>query len=390
MKLLILGASGSIGEQTIDVIEKNPQDFTLVGFSVGYRSRCIGKIIRKHPSVTHVFLRDHTKLKYYRERFPNVTFLSEKESRLADLITLTDCEMVVNALVGFAGLLPSIKALENNKKLALANKESLVVGGELINSLLKEGKGELFPIDSEHSALWKCLKVDDKNVKKMMLTASGGAFKKLNRDQLVSVTARDALKHPTWVMGAKITIDCATMINKCFELIEAGYLYHYPYKKLGVMLHDESHLHSYLEYEDGSYRGELSKPDMRNPIKFALYEGKIPFDTQTFKSLDDLKGLHFHEFDPNRYPLVSLAEIVLTKKGTYGTVLNRSNEVAVQAFLKNEISFLDIERIVFYCMKKHKNIPHPTLKQINKVDAYICLEANYLVYKIKKGEKIEW
>ena len=389
MNILLLGASGSIGSQTIDVINKNPKDFTLVGFSVGYRSRCIGSILRKHPSVTHVYLRDHSRANYYSKKYPNVTFLDEKHNKLEELITLVDADMVVNALVGFSGLIPSIVSLENSKKLALANKESLVVGGELINNLLKEGKGELFPIDSEHSALWKCLKVDDKNVKKMMLTASGGAFRKLTRDELVNVKASDALKHPTWVMGAKITIDCATMINKCFELIEAGYLYNYPYSKLGVTLHDESHLHSYLIYEDGLMRGELSKPDMRNPIKFALYEGKIPFSTQTFNSLSDLNGLHFHEFDEKRYPLVPLAGIVLTKKGTYGAVLNRSNEVAVNAYLKDEIAFLDIERIVFKCMNEHKNIAHPTLKQILEVDNDINNKAKSMVELIKKGE-MKW
>ena len=388
MKILLLGASGSIGSQTIDVINKNPQDFTLVGFSVGYRSRCIGSILKKHKGVTHVYLRDKKKVNYYSTRYPQVKFLNEKDNKIEDLINLVDSDMVVNALVGFSGLIPSITALKNNKKLALANKESLVVGGELINDLLKEGHGELFPIDSEHSALWKCLKVDDKNVKKMMLTASGGAFRKLNRSQLENVTASDALNHPTWVMGAKITIDCATMINKCFEIIEAGYLYNYPYSKIGVTLHDESHLHSYLIYNDGLMRGEISKPDMRNPIKFALYEGKIPFTTQSFSSLEDLKGYHFHEFDPNRYPLVPLAGTVLTKKGTYGTVLNRSNEVAVQAFLKGDIQFLDIERIVFKCMKEHKNIIHPSLENIIQVDDEINKKATSLVNKIKKGEKI--
>ena len=388
MKILLLGASGSIGSQTIDVINKNPQDFSLVGFSVGKRTRCIGSILRKHQGVTHVYLIDNSKKLYYQKKYPNVTFISSKDGELKDLITLTNCEMVVNALVGFAGLVPSIVSLKNNKKLALANKESLVVGGELINKLLDEGKGELFPIDSEHSALWKCLKVDDRNVKKMILTASGGAFRKLSRNELENVKASDALKHPTWIMGAKITIDCATMINKCFEIIEAGYLYRYPYNKIGVTLHDESHLHSYLEYEDGSFRGEISKPDMRNPIKFALYEGKIPFATQSFKSLDDLKGLHFHTFNPERYPLVALSKVVLDKKGTYGTVLNRSNEVAVAAYLKDNIAFLDIERIVFRCMDEHKNILHPTLEQILKVDSDTEKKALALVKKIMKGERV--
>lgn len=385
MNILLLGASGSIGSQTIDVINKNPQDFTLVGFSVGKRTRCIGNILKKHKEVAYVYMIDRSVCRRYQKKYPNIKFLNSVDNKLEDIILLCDkAEMVVNALVGFSGLLPSIVSLQNNKKLALANKESLVVGGELINKLLKEGKGELFPIDSEHSALWKCLKVDDQNVKKMMLTASGGAFRNLSRDKLDNLKAADALKHPTWVMGAKITIDCATMINKCFEIIEAGYLYNYPYSKIGVTLHDESYLHSYLVYEDGLYRGEISKPDMRNPIKFALYEGKIPFKTQTFSSLSDLKGLHFHEFNPDRYPLVSLAGTVLNKKGTYGAVLNRSNEVAVHAFLQGEIGFLDIEEIVFKCMKEHKNIVHPTLEQILYVDEQINKKATEMVSQIKE------
>ena len=387
MNILLLGASGSIGKQTLDVIRKNPNDFKLVGFSVGYKTRGISNILKNNPSVTHVFMREKGKAREYSKKYPNVKFLNEKDNNIEDLISLVKCDMVVNALVGFAGLLPSIEALKQNKKLALANKESLVVGGEIINSLLKEGKGSLYPIDSEHSALWKCLKVDDKDVDKLMLTASGGAFRNLSREELKDVKAEAALKHPTWKMGNKITIDCATMINKCFEIIEAGYLYHYPFSKIGVTLHDESYLHSYVRYNSGLLRGEISKPDMRNPIKFALYEGKIPFETSSFSSLEELKKLHFHEFKLERYPLVGLAEVVLSKGGTYGAVLNRSNEVAVAAYLKDEIGFLDIESIVFKCMKEHKNITHPSIAQIVKVDEDINKKASALVKEIKESRR---
>ena len=387
MKILLLGASGSIGQQTLDVMKKNPSDFILTGFSVGYRTRCIGSILRRFPTVTHVYLRDEHKVKYFQKKHPSVTFYSEKFFHLEDLINAVDCDMVVNALVGFSGLLPSIRALDLNKKLALANKESLVAGGEILNKILDSGKGKLYPIDSEHSALWKCLKVDDKNVSKMVLTASGGSFRKLNRDQLKNVTVKDALNHPTWSMGKKITIDSATMINKCFEIIEAGYLYRYPSNKIDVKLHDESYLHSYLIYKNGLCRGEINKPDMRNPIKFALYEGKIPFETKSFSSLEDLKGLHFHDFDLARYPLVGLAKLVLDKKGTYGVALNRANEVAVQAFLNEEISFLDIEYIVFKIMKEHKSIKDPIVPDILRVDHEVEIKARKIVEKIKKGER---
>lgn len=367
MKLCLLGASGSIGQQTIDVVNKFPKDFSLVAFSVGKRTRCISNILKKHQSVRHVCVQNKTKANEYQTKFPEVKFHYGDEG-LLEIIRESDNEMVVNALVGFVGLLPSIEAIKNHKKLALANKESLVVGGDIINSLLKEYNGELYPIDSEHSALWKCLKVDSENVNRLILTASGGSFRKLSRDELKDVTPEDALKHPTWKMGAKITIDSATMVNKCFEIIEAGYLFNYPYKKISVMLHDESYLHSYVELKDGGYRGEISKPDMRNPIRFALFEGNVPFKTSYFKSLDDLKDLHFHEFDVERYPAIKFAKVVLDKKGTLGAILNRSNEEAVRAFLNHQIKFLDIEKIISLSLKKMRYIQNPSLDEILLVD----------------------
>ena len=384
MNICLLGASGSIGKQTLDVINKNPGDFTLVSFSVGNRTRCISFLLNKHKSVSDVYLFDKKKCKYYQNKYPRVKFHYDDITK----VITKETEMVVNALVGFVGLVPSIEAIKRHKKLALANKESLVVGGDLINSLLKEYNGELYPIDSEHSALWKCLKVDSSDVDKLILTASGGAFRKLSREELKSVTPEDALKHPTWKMGNKITIDCATMVNKAFEIIEAGYLFNYPYSKVGVTLHDESYLHSYVSLKSGGFRGEISKPDMRNPIKFALYQGNIPFKTSYFESLDDLKGFHFHEFDIKRYPCVKYAKVVLDKKGTMGTIFNRSNEVAVAAFLNHQIKFLDIERIIELAMKNMKYISSPSLEDILKVDEECRLYSSKLVKQIMKGENI--
>ena len=381
MKVCLLGASGSIGKQTIDVINKNPKDFSLVAFSVGRRTRCISNILKKHPSVKYICISNKTKAKEYSKRYPSITFYSG-DSGLLELIKNSDSEMVVNALVGFVGLLPSIEAIKCHKKLALANKESLVVGGDIINSLLKEYNGELFPIDSEHSALWKCLKVDSSDVNKLILTASGGSFRNLSREELKNVTPEDALKHPTWKMGHKITIDSATMVNKCFEIIEAGYLFNYPYSKVEVTLHDESYLHSYVSLKSGGYRGEISKPDMRNPIKFALYQGNIPFKTSYFESLDDLKGLHFHPFDMVRFPVIKFAQTVLDKKGTMGAILNRSNEEAVYAFLDHKIKFLDIERIIELSLKNMKYIAEPTLEQILLVDKQTKEYAHKLINEL--------
>ena len=367
MKICLLGASGSIGQQTIDVINKSPKDFSLVAFSVGKRTRCISYILKKHPMVKHICVQDKAKAKQYQKKYPDIKF-HFGDKGLLEIIRESDSEMVVNALVGFVGLLPSIEAIKSHKKLALANKESLVVGGDIINSLLKKHNGELYPIDSEHSALWKCLKVDKDDVRRLILTASGGSFRKLTREQLKDVTPEDALKHPTWKMGAKITIDSATMVNKCFEIIEAGYLFNYDYQEIGLTLHDESYLHSYVSLISGGFRGEISKPDMRNPIKFALYQGNIPFKTSYFKSLDDLKGLHFHAFDMKRYPVIQFAKEVLERKGTLGTILNRSNEEAVRAFLNHQISFLDIEKVISLSMKNMRYIASPSLEEILKVD----------------------
>lgn len=378
-KICLLGASGSIGSQTLDVMRHNPTDFTLVAFSVGSKTRKIAHIINMYPDVKVICIKDKNKVNYYQNKYPNISFYSGDEG-LLKLID-TDTDMVVNALVGFVGLKPTLYALEKDKIVCLANKEALVVGGELVNNILNSGHGKLYPIDSEHSAIKKCLMLDSSNISKVMLTASGGAFRKLNREQLVNVKAEDALKHPTWKMGNKITIDCATMINKAFEVIEAHYLFGCPYNQIGIKLHDESMIHSYIIYKDGSLRLDISKPDMRNPIKLALYEFMTDFKTVSAKSLDQFKDLHFHDFSFTRYPIVKLAKYVIEQKGTYGAVFNASNEVAVNAFLKDEIPFLAIEEIVNKLMKKHQNIVHPSYEQILEIDLKTRQEASEMIKK---------
>ena len=377
-RLVLLGASGSIGTQTLSLLKKAPNDFELVGFSVGKRTRNISYLIKKYPSIKGICVISEDKAKAYQKKFPNIKFFYGDDG-LLDLIDYCNPTMVENALVGFVGLVPTIHALKKNLKVALANKEALVVGGELVNDLLAKGYGKLYPIDSEHSALWKCLKVDDQNVDKMIITASGGAFRKLSREELTSVTAKDALAHPTWKMGAKITIDCATMVNKSFEIIEAHYLFNYPSDKIMVLLHEESHIHSMLKYNDGTYRAEISKPDMRNPIKFALYLGEIPFKTYVSDDYHKFSDYHFHDFDIKRYPIVRYASKVINEKGTYGAVFNAANEEAVYEFLKGNIPFLAIEEIISKLMDTHQNILHPTLDQLIKVDRDIRNKVHELI-----------
>ena len=384
MRICLLGASGSIGQQTIDVVKKHSDDFDIVGISIGRRIRKIPAILGYFPNITAICVQDKKAAKRLAKRYTKVKFFSQDEG-LLELIDNCPCEMVVNALVGFVGLRPTIHALEKDKIVALANKESLVVGGELVNDLLSKGKGKLYPIDSEHVALRKCLSVDDTNVEKLILTASGGAFRKLNREELKDVKAADALRHPTWKMGAKITIDCATMVNKAFEVIEAHYLYNYPSSKIDILLHDESMIHSLVLYKNGLYRLDWGKPDMRIPIVYAMYEGNYPFKTYLVEDYHIYKDYHFHEFKLERYPMVKYAKKVIDNKGTYGAVFNAVNEVAVYAFLKDEIAFLDIERIISHFMDSHKNKRHPSLKDIVDTDVkYRALARQFIETELRK------
>ena len=367
MTICLLGASGSIGSQTIDVMLKNPQDFNLLAFSVGHQTRKIRGIVNHFPSVKHICIQDKKKLAYFKKQYPNISFYFGDEG-LNELIINSNAQMVVNALVGFVGLKPTITALENNKIVALSNKESLVVGGEYINNLLAQGKGKIVPIDSEHVAIAKCLMVDDKDIDKVIITASGGAFRKLSRDQLVDVTPEQALNHPNWKMGKKITIDSATMVNKAFEIIEAHYLFDLPVEKISTILNLNSYVHSLVRYNNGTYRMEVGKPDMRKPIKFALYQGLIDYQTVTSDNLESIKNTTFANFDEKRYPIVALARKVIKEKGTLGAVFNAANEEAVYAFLNHKIPFLTIEEIINKCINEHKNIAKPDYETMAKVD----------------------
>ena len=382
--VIVLGFSGSIGTQAADILYHDKDNFNVVGFSIGYKTRTISHFIKKFPNAKHIFMRSEKSKKYYAKKYPQIHFYSEEDDGLKSLIINSNCDMVINALVGFVGFMPSIVALKNNKILCLANKESLVVGGELINELLNQGNGKLYPIDSEHVAISKCLHVDNKNVKKIIITASGGAFRDLNRDQLIDVTVKEALNHPTWKMGNKITIDSATLVNKTFEIIEAHYLFNYPYNKIDVLLHKESYVHSLISYKNGTFRADISKPDMHNPIKWALYEGNISYKTYLINNLNELDKFHFKPFDINRYPIVKFAKKVIDRKGTYGACLNASNEVAVRAFLNEKIKFLDIEYVINKCMGNHKNITHPSYEDIVKANNETIKYATKLVNKLSK------
>lgn len=381
MKVCLLGASGSIGQQTIEVMLENPNDFDLVAFSVGRRVRKIANILKNFPNVRAVCLQDKEDAKRYQSKYTNVIFFWGDDG-LNQLIKISKADIVVNALVGFVGLKPSITALENNKILCLANKESLVVGGEIINKILKKSQGKIYPIDSEHAAIRKCLSVDDQDVEKIIITASGGPFRELKRDELKDVTPEQALNHPNWEMGKKITIDSATMVNKAFEIIEAHYLFGFEAEKIETILNYNSYVHSIVRYNDGTYRLDAGKPDMRVPIKYALYQGLTDYQTIVTDDLNKIKKTTFGKLLITRYPIIKVAYQVINEKGTLGAVFNASNEEAVKAFLEKKISFLGIEKIINYCLKKVENIPSPSYLDLKRVDN----ETRQLVAKlVKKG-----
>ncbi len=378
-RILLLGASGSIGEQTIDIIDKYPDSFLLTAFSVGNKSELIPNILKNHRDVKMIYLIDKAKSKQLSKSYPHIKFFYGKNG-LAKLVKFAQYDMAVDALVGFVGLAPAINVLKRDKILALANKEALVVGGKIINKLLSEGHGKLYPIDSEHVAIAKCLaKVNKEDIDKILITASGGALRKFNSDELKNVKAKDALNHPTWKMGAKITIDSATMMNKGFEVIEAYYLFDYGNDKIEILMHDESLVHSAIKLKDGTYILDYGKPDMHKPIEYALFEGKNDYSLLRVKSLDELKDCHFHNYEASRYPLTELAISLLKDLDVAKlTALNASNEVAVRRFLNGDVSYLKLIDIVNRVVSKTKANYNPSFRKIKAIDKKARREASRL------------
>ena len=382
ISVCLLGASGSIGQQAIDVMLKNPSDFDLVSFSIGQKTRYVRGIIKHFPNIRNICIQNKNKVAYYQKQYPGIHFYSGDEG-LNELIRNSKADMVVNALVGFVGLKPSITSLESNKILCLANKESLVVGGEIINDLLAKGKGKLYPIDSEHVAIAKCLAVDNEDVDKIIITASGGPFRNLRRDQLSDITPEQALAHPNWKMGQKITIDSATMVNKTFEVIEAYYLFGYDFSRIEIIINYNSYVHSIVRYNNGTYRADVGKPDMRVPIKYALYQGLTDYQTIVTDNLDSIKNTEFGKFDIKRFPIINVANKVINEKGTLGAIFNAANEVAVRAFLNHEIPFLAIESLINKCLKEIPSIKNPNYEQLKQAD---LLTRSLAKEMIMKGE----
>lgn len=364
-QIAILGSTGSIGTQTLDIIAEYPDRFKATVLTAGRNWELLAHQAKKFlPAVVVINDKDaYPMLCDALAGYP-VEVLSGSEA-IADVAAATNVDVVVTAMVGYSGLIPTISAINAGKTIALANKETLVVAGELITGMLKDSKSEIVPVDSEHSAIFQCLVGEKKSqARKILLTASGGPFRKLTKEQLQNVTVADALHHPNWSMGAKVTIDSASMMNKGFEMIEARWLFGCPPEKIQILVHPQSIVHSMVEFVDGSIKAQLGVPDMHLPIRYALgYPERLSTDSAPL-SLEQMANLTFELPDYSKFPLLGYAFDAIKKGGNMPCILNAANEKAVAAFLKGVIRFTDMPRLAEYVMDRAAFVSSPALSDL--------------------------
>ena len=365
----LLGATGSIGTQTLDIIQSNKEQFKLVSFSAGMNIGKVREITAQfRPEIVSVMRKEDADT--LQSEFPETRFLHGKEGLIA-VAAQSGADMLVNAVIGSIGLEPTMKAIQEGITIAIANKETLVAAGDIVMSEAKKRNVAILPVDSEHSALFQSMNGENpKRVSRLILTASGGSFRDLTREQLKDVTVEQALAHPNWSMGNKLTIDSATMMNKGLEVIEAHHLFDMPYDRIDCLLHKESIIHSMIEFEDTSVMAQLGSPDMRVPIQYAMtYPDRIPMQNAKPLRLEEIGTLHFEQMDFKRFKALALAYEAGKEGGTMPTVMNAANEVAVQLFMNGRIPFLQIEEIVERMMDNHQSISLPNLEEILETDS---------------------
>ena len=385
-RITILGSTGSIGTQTLRVIDRFPDRFKVVGLSTKRNIKLLERQIEKYrPEAVAVF--DNEKAlelkKNIKSNSGQKTAVLTGEEGLTELAALHDAEMVIIALVGFSGLKPTLTAIKEGKEIALANKEALVVGGELIIGEARSRNIIIRPIDSEHSAIFQCInKADEGELSKIILTASGGPFRGWLKEKLVNVTPAQALKHPNWNMGSKISIDSATLMNKGFEVIEARWLFNLDYKKIDVVIHPESIIHSMVEFIDGSILAQMGIPDMLLPIQYALsYPERWGNDFPRL-NWQEKQQIHFFPPDNDHFPCLNYAYQAGKTGGTLPAVMNAANEAAVEKFLKNELSFLHIPLLIEEIMNRHIVKFNPSLEELIAVDRWAREEADVTAQKL--------
>lgn len=368
-KVAILGSTGSIGRQTLDVISAFKDDFEVIGLAAGNNIKLLTEQIKEFQprfvSVKDAFLAQELKSLL---KNPSVEIFWNDIG--LEFISSCSCDIVVNGLVGSIGLKPTISALSHGKRVAFANKETLVIAGKLIQDLIKKHKGEIIPLDSEHAAIHQCINgIPKDKIRKIILTASGGPFRTWTPDQIKNATKDQALKHPTWVMGPKITIDSATLMNKGLEIIEAMSLFDISSSLIDVFIHPQSIMHSAVEFIDGNIIAQLGATDMKLPIQYSLFypeKRQLPFNL--FCDLLSVQKLEFEKPDYKRFPCLKLAYEVAEKGKSYPVVLNAANEIAVDLFLKEKVSFGDIEKIISKALDEHNPTESKSLEEILSID----------------------
>ena len=370
-KLSILGSTGSIGVNTLDIVAAHPDRFKVVALTAGYNlDLLLSQIKACQPELVAVVAPESAAQLRTAVGPDGPEIISGVEGLIA-CATHSDSEMVVSAIVGAAGLIPTMAAIEAGKDIALANKETLVTAGELVMQAVENRNVQLFPVDSEHSAIFQSLEGHrDRDVRRLILTASGGPFRDCTPDSLRNVTLNDALNHPNWSMGRKITIDSATMMNKGLEVIEAHWLFNLPGDQIAVHIHPQSIVHSMVEYIDGSVMAQLGIPDMKGPIAYALsYPERLPLNLPPL-DLCQLGSLTFKEPDHNLFPCLPLAYQALAAGDSFPAVLNAANEVAVEAFLSEQIAFTAIAEIIQSTIDRHQSITLSHIDDVLHVDRW--------------------
>ena len=364
-RIAILGSTGSIGTQALEVIEEQKDKFNVEVLSANSNSELLIKQSILHRPNSVVIVDENKYDEVFKELNPlNIKVYTGSES-LEQIVCSDNIDMVLTALVGYSGLMPTISAIKSGKKIALANKETLVVAGGLINSLCKSSPSEIIPVDSEHSAIYQCLVGEERNpIEKIILTASGGPFRGRSREELVNITKEQALKHPNWSMGAKITIDSATLMNKGLEVIEAKWLFDLTPEQIDVVVHPQSIIHSAVQFQDGSIKAQLGLPDMKLPIQYAL--GFPERLKNNFKRFDFFQhpNLTFEKPDTDTFKNLALAYKAMEKGGNAPCVLNAANEIAVEAFLNNKIGFLNMFDLIGNCLEKTNFVKNPSLNDL--------------------------
>lgn len=375
--LVILGASGSIGKKVVNLLINKQINYQLTGLSVGKNINELHNILNKFQTIKYVYCLKKEDTYLLKKTYKNINFYSNDE--LTKFIEVTNADFYVNALVGFAGVFPTFKILELNKDLALANKESIVVGLDLFKKKLKQSKSNLYPIDSEHVAIEKLLKGNKKDLKEIILTCSGGPFLFKNFEELNKVTKKEALNHPNWKMGEKITIDSATLINKMFEVIEAYYLFNVSLSKIKVIIQKESLVHSIIKLKDNNYLFDFGFNDMTIPISYALNKNNRIL-TNVDYDLNNLKNLTFLKLNDFQKKVISYSKLIINKNGNMGAIVNAANEFGVSSFLNNKIKFTQIYDMIDKAILYIKYIKFPTLEDLKKTHyETINFLNNYLI-----------